>query len=53
VVLDLYSSEYNPTEPLIRMDEAAHQLLADVYEPVPMAPGQDKKEAYHYERQGV
>lgn len=53
VVLDLYSSEYNPEEPLICMDEAAHQLQADVYEPVPMAPGQDKKEDYHYERQGV
>jgi len=52
-VLDLYSSEYDPEEPLICMDEAAYQLQADVYEPVPMQPGQDKKEDYHYERQGV
>jgi hypothetical protein len=53
VVLDLYSDEYNPEEPLICMDEAAHQVQADVYQPIAMQPGRDKKEDYHYERQGV
>jgi hypothetical protein len=52
-VLDLYSEPYNPEEPLVCMDEAAHQLQANVYEMIPMASGQDKKEDYHYERQGV
>ncbi len=35
------------------MDEAAVTLHSDVYEPIPMQPGQDAKEDYHYERQGV
>lgn len=52
-VLDLYSDEYNPEEPLICMDEAAYQLQADVYETIPMQLGQDKKEDYHYDRKGV
>ena len=52
-VLYLYSSEHSPEEPLICMDEAARQLQADVYKPIPMIPGQDKKEDYHYGRVGV
>lgn len=52
-ILDLYSQEHNETEPLICMDEASKQLLAQVYEPIDMKPGQLAKEDYHYERQGV
>jgi DDE superfamily endonuclease len=53
VVLDLYSSEHSDEEPLICMDEAAHQLQDDLYEPIPIEPGKDRKEDYHYERKGV
>ena len=35
------------------MDEAAKQLLGDLYPPIPMQPKQDKKEDYHYTREGV
>jgi hypothetical protein len=35
------------------MDEAAYQLQADLYPPIEMKPGQDKKEDYHYEREGM
>jgi ribosomal protein L32E len=52
-ILDLYSQEHSETEPLICMDEASKQLLAQVYEPIEMKPGQLAKEDYHYERQGV
>lgn len=52
-VLDLYTAEHSVEEPLIAMDEASKQLLAQVYEPLPLAPGQVVKEDYHYERQGV
>lgn len=53
VILDLYHSEPSVEEPLVCMDEASRQLQADVYRPIEMTPGQDKKEDYHYERQGV
>lgn len=52
-ILDVYTAEHSAEEPLIGMDEAAKQLLADVYEPLPLVPGQVAKEDYHYERQGV
>jgi hypothetical protein len=51
--LDLYTAEHSVEEPLIGMDEASKQLLAHVYEPLPLAPGQVVKEDSHYERQGV
>lgn len=53
VVLDLYGQEHTPDEPLICMDEAAKQLTGHLYEPTKMKPGEDKKEDYHYTREGV
>lgn len=53
VVLDLYSQQHSESEPLICMDEAAMQLTGQVFEPIPLAPGQDAKQDYHYTRQGV
>ena len=53
VILDLYTSEPSEEEPLIAMDEASKQLLGDLYPPIPMQPKQDKKEDYHYTREGV
>jgi hypothetical protein len=53
IVLDLYSSPHSEEEPLIAMDEASTQLLGEVYPPIEMQPGQDKKEDYHYTREGV
>lgn len=52
-VLDLYAAEHAEDEPLICMDEASKQLLADERESIPMAPGHPAKEDYHYERRGV
>lgn len=52
-VLDVYTAEHTEEEPLIAMDEAAKQLIADVREPIPMAPGRPRREDYHYERRGV
>lgn len=53
VVLDLYSSVHSQEEPLINMDEASVQLQGHLYETIPMKPGKDKKEDYHYTREGV
>lgn len=52
-VLDLYTADHSPEEPLICMDEAATALHKDVYPTQPMQPGSDTKEDYHYEREGV
>jgi hypothetical protein len=52
-VLDLYAAEHPADEPLICMDEASKQLLIEVTDPVPPAPGRPAREDYHYERNGV
>lgn len=54
-ILDLYTAEHNEEEPLIAMDEASKQLLAEKegHEPIPLQPGQVAKSDYHYERRGV
>jgi hypothetical protein len=52
-VLDVYALPPSEEEPLICMDEAAKQLLEDLQEPIPAAPGQPPREDYHYERKGV
>ena len=51
-VLDVYTSEHSEEEPLICMDEAALELKGDRVEPIPLTPGNDTKEDYHYERNG-
>jgi hypothetical protein len=52
-ILDLYTAAHCEEEPLIAMDEASLQLLAHVYEPRALPPGQEAAEDYHYERHGV
>ncbi len=52
-ILDLYTAAHSKEEPLIAMDEAAVQLLAHVYEPRRLQPGQVAAEDDHYERHGV
>jgi hypothetical protein len=37
----------------ISIDEASVQLQGHLYEAIAMQPGQDKKEDYHYTREGV
>ncbi|NEO17845.1 MULTISPECIES: IS630 family transposase [unclassified Moorena] len=53
VVLDEYTRPANPEMPLICMDEASKELHGHLYEPIPMQPGLDVKEDYHYTREGV
>jgi len=52
-ILDVYSAEHTPEEPLICMDEASKQLLRDERVGEPLAPGRSAREDYHYERRGV
>ena len=52
-ILDTYALPYDPKIPLICMDEQPCQLLDDAIKPIPMKPGQPRKEDYEYERKGT
>ena len=52
-VLDVYHETYSADAPLICMDEAAKQVLADVDPALPMSPGRPRREDHHYERKDV
>lgn len=52
-ILDVYHETYNETHPLICMDEASKQVLADVEPALPMSPGHPRREDHHYERKDV
>lgn len=52
-VLDVYRRPLDPRCPLVCLDETSKQLLSDVREPLPMAPGQVRKADDEYRRAGV
>jgi hypothetical protein len=52
-VLDVYQRPPDPHRPLICLDEAAKQLLADARAPLPAAPGQPERIDYEYVRRGT
>jgi hypothetical protein len=52
-VLDVYHRPYDPQRPVICMDEASKQLIAEVREPWPSQPGHVAKYDSEYERRGT
>jgi hypothetical protein len=52
-VLEVYKRPYDPSHPLICMDETSKQLLADLQTPLPTQPGKPKRQDYEYKREGV
>lgn len=52
-ILDVYHEKYNTKNPLICMDEASKQIVADLNPTLPVTPGQPRREDHHYERKGV
>lgn len=52
-VLDVYEQEYDVQRPVLCFDERPCQLIGDVLVPIPIKPGQPKREDYHYERNGT
>ena len=52
-VLDVYCRPYDPRRPLICMDEASRQLLADVRPSEPAQPGRAGRVDAEYRREGV
>lgn len=52
-VLDLYAEPSDPKRPRVCFDEATKQLVSEVREPLPAAPGQPARYDYEYQRNGV
>jgi transposase len=52
-ILETYTRPYDPTRPLVCLDEASTQLLGDVRSPRPARPGKPARYDYEYERKGT
>ncbi len=52
-VLEVYQRPYNPRLPVICMDEASKQLVAEVRQPLPPEPGKPLRYDSEYERLGT
>ena len=52
-VLDLYAEEADPKRPVVCFDETPTQLIGEVREPIPAAPGQPERYDCEYRRNGT
>lgn len=52
-VLDLYEEPYDEKRPVVCFDESPKQLIGEVREPLPPAPGQPERYDVEYKRNGV
>ena len=52
-VLEVYARPYDPRRPVVCMDETNKQLIGEVREPLPVAPGQPERIEHEYVRNGV
>jgi hypothetical protein len=52
-VLEVYHRPYDPKRPLVALDEASKQLVGEVVQPLPPAPGQPLRFDYEYVRNGT
>jgi hypothetical protein len=52
-VLTVYRLPHNPLFPVVCMDESSKQLVGEVHEPIPAAPGHGQMIDHEYVRHGV
>lgn len=52
-VLDVYCRPYDERYPVVCLDETSKQLVGEVREALPMAPGKPERFDSHYRRQGT
>jgi transposase len=52
-VLDLYAGEPDPQHPVVCFDESPTQLIGEVRQPIPAAPGQPERYDCEYRRNGT
>lgn len=53
VVLETYSQPYDPTVPVVNMDEQPVQLVRETRTPIAAEPGHPERVDYEYERAGM
>ncbi|GJM27307.1 MAG: transposase [Phycisphaerae bacterium] len=52
-VLDVYTRSFNPSRPLVCLDETSKQLIAETRPSLPVKPGQVKRVDSEYRRNGT
>lgn len=52
-VLEVYKRPYDPMYPVVCLDEQPKQLISEVSQPIPTAPGEPARMDYEYVREGV
>lgn len=52
-MLAVYALPYDPLYPVVCMDESSKQLIGEVVEPIPVAPGRAARIDHEYVRNGV
>lgn len=52
-VLAVYALPYDPLYPVVCMDESSRQLIGEVHDPIPAAPGRPVRMDHEYMRNGV
>ena len=52
-VLDVYKRPYDPRRPMVCFDERPKQLVGEMRQPIPVAPGKPVRYDYEYKRNGV
>ena len=52
-VLEVYARPYDPTHPVICLDETSRQVVAETRAPLPVAPGRAARHDPEYARDGV
>lgn len=52
-VLAVYALPYDPLYPVVCMDESSRQLIGEVHDPIPAAPGRPVLVDHEYVRNGV
>jgi hypothetical protein len=52
-VLAVYALPYDPLYPVVCMDESSRQLIGEVHDPIPAAPGRPARMDHEYVRNGV
>ena len=52
-VLEVYQRPHDPARPVVCLDEASKQLVAETRVPIAAKPGQVARQDYEYERNGT
>jgi hypothetical protein len=52
-VLEVYHRPFDPKRPLVCLDEASRQLIGEVVQPIPAAPGRPGRFDHEYVRNGT